>query len=142
MTFAGINYLAILIAAVAAWIAGAVWYMSLSRFYVAALGLTPEQMAANLKEPGAFLPFIYVFVGEIFMAWVLAGLVGHLGPGQVTLKNGIISGLFCWFGFVGTTIMVNNAFARRDWRLTLIDGGHWLGVMILIGAVIGGIGVG
>ena len=39
MTFAGVNYLAILIAAVAAWIAGAAWYMSLGKTWMAAQGI-------------------------------------------------------------------------------------------------------
>jgi hypothetical protein len=42
VTFAGINYLAVVVAAVAAWLGSAVWYMSLGRLYVAALGKTPE----------------------------------------------------------------------------------------------------
>jgi hypothetical protein len=58
VTFAGISYFAIVIAAVAAWLASAAWYMSLSRPYVAALGKTPEQMAQDRKNPGAFLPFV------------------------------------------------------------------------------------
>jgi hypothetical protein len=93
------------------------------------------------QEPGAFLPFVYAFVADLVMAWVLAGLVGHLGTGQVTIKNGIISGAFCWLGFVFTTMLVNNSFGRRDWRLLLIDGGHWLLVLALIGAIIGAFGV-
>jgi hypothetical protein len=141
MTFAGTSYFAILIAAVVAWLAGAAWYMSLSKVWCAALGLTPEQMEARRKEPGAFLPFIYVFVAELVMAWVLAGILGHLGTGQVTLRNGVISGAFCWLGFVITTILVNNSFARRDWRLLLIDGGYWLLVLLLMGAIIGWMGV-
>jgi hypothetical protein len=32
----------------------------------------------------------------------------------VTLRNGVISGLFCWLGFVITTMLVNNSFAMRD----------------------------
>jgi hypothetical protein len=59
----------------------------------------------------------------------------------VTLKNGIITGAFLWFGFVITTMVANNTFARRDNRLLLIDGGHWLVILLLIGAVIGAIGV-
>jgi hypothetical protein len=45
------------------------------------------------------------------MAWVLAGMIGHLGPGQVTLRNGIISGLFAWLGFVATTLAVTRPMA-------------------------------
>jgi hypothetical protein len=38
-------------------------------------------------------------------------------------------------------MVVNNGFARRDWRLLWIDGGHWLLVLVLMGAVIGAMGV-
>jgi hypothetical protein len=138
----GPGYLPILAAAVAGWLAGAVWYMALGRQWMAALGTTAEQMQAARKEPGALLPFIYSFVADLVMAWVLAGLLGHLGPGQVTTRNGIISGAFCWLGFVITTMAVNNSFARRDPRLLLIDGGHWLVVLLLMGAIVGGLGAG
>lgn len=140
MTFAGISYFAIVIAAVAAWLASAAWYMSLSRPYVAALGKTPEQMAQDRKNPGAFLPFVYAFIANIVMAWMLAGLLGHLGAGQVTLRNGVVSAAFVWFGFILTTMIVNYSFAGRDKRLLLIDAGNWLVVLVVIGAVVGGIG--
>src|SRR5580698_1617948 len=86
MTFAGLNYLAILIAAVAAYAWGAAYYMTLSKRWLAAVGRTePNRSAA---------PFIISFVALVVMSWVMAGTLGHLGPGQVTIKNGIISGLF------------------------------------------------
>ena len=44
------------------------------------------------------------------MACVLAGVLRHLGPGEVTLRSGIITGAFMWLGFVITTMAVNNAF--------------------------------
>jgi hypothetical protein len=141
MTFAGVSYLAVIIAAIAAWLASAGWYMSLSRHYVAALGKTPEQMVESRKKPGAFLPFIFAFVGNLIIAWMLAGLLAHLGAGQVTLRNGVISAVFLWFGFILTTMVVNYSFAGRDKRLLLIDSGNWLLVLLVIGAIIGVIGV-
>jgi Protein of unknown function (DUF1761) len=140
MTFAGVSYLAVIIAAVAAWLASAAWYMSLSRHYVA-LGKTPQQMAESRKKPGASLPFILAFVANIIIAWMLAGLLAHLGAGQVTLRNGVISAVFLWFGFILTTMVVNYSFAGRDKRLLLIDSGNWLLVLLVIGAIIGAIGV-
>ena len=68
-----------------------------------------------------------------------AGLLGHIGP--LSLRNGVISAAFCWLGFVMTAMLVNNSFAKRDWRLMWIDGGHWLLVLVLMGAIIGGMGV-
>ena len=138
MTFAGMNYLAIVIAAVAAWLAGAGWYMALGRTWTAALG-TREKMTPAGQRPAAFLPYVYAFIAELLMAWILAGLLGHIGA--LTVRGGIISAAFCWLGFVMTTMAVNNIFAGRDARLLLIDGGHWLLVLVLMGAIIGGMGM-
>ena len=141
MSFTSMSYLAIVVAAVAAWLASAAWYMSLSSHYIAALGKTPEQMAEDRKKPGAFLPFIYAFAANVIIAWMLAGLLAHLGVGQVTMRNGVVSALFLWFGFVLTTMVVNYSFSGRDRRLLAIDAGNWLIVFVVIGAVIGGIGI-
>jgi hypothetical protein len=137
MAFAGINYLAVLIAAVAAFAFGAAYYMTLSKPWLGAIGMTREQMAAK-RSPA---PFIVSIVALLVMAWVLAGTIGHLGPGQVTLRNGVISGLFLWLGFVITTLSVNYAYGQRRPMLTVIDGIHWLGVLVVQGAIIGAMGV-
>jgi hypothetical protein len=141
VTFTGVNYLAIVIAAVLGFIASAAWYMSLSRSYAAALGTTVERMAEDRKKPGAFVPYVYALIGNIIIGWVLAGLLAHLGVGQVTLLNGVISAGFVWFGFVLTTMIVNFNFSGRDKRLLAIDAGNWLIVFLVIGAVIGAMGV-
>ncbi len=139
MTFAGVNYWAVLVAAVAAWIAGAAWYMSLGKYWLAALGMTAGQMEECKKRPYAWLPFVLVFLGHLVMAWTLAGILGHFGA--VTVKDGVITGALCWFGFVLTAMLANNAFAMRSYRLTAIDGGHYLLVLVIMGAIIGTMGV-
>jgi hypothetical protein len=143
MTFAGINHLATVIAAIAGWLTGAVWYMALGTRWVAAQGSTMEafkaRQAAVKGTSGAWLPYALALLANFAMAWVLAGMVGHLG--SVTIRNAVISGLFVWVGFVVTTMLVNNAFAGRRYLLTAIDAGHWLLVLIVMGIVIGWIGV-
>lgn len=139
MAFAGINHLAVVVAAVVAWLAGAAWYMTLGKSWMAALGITAEQMAEAKQRPGANLPFLYALVAELIMAWMLAGIVGHLGA--PTLRSGVITGAFCWLGFVITSLVVNYTFGMRRWQLIVIDGGHWLLVLLIMGAVIGAMGV-
>ena len=53
MTFGGMNYVAIAVAAIVAWLAGAVWYMALGKIWTAALGKTMEEMHARRSQPGA-----------------------------------------------------------------------------------------
>lgn len=139
MAFAGINYLAVLVATVAGFAFGAAYYMTLSRPWLTAMGKTREELAAAGKRSP--VPFIVSIVALLIMAWVLAGGIGHLGPGQVTLRNGVISGLFMWLGFVITTLAVNYSFGQRRPMLTIIDGIHWLGVLVIEGAIIGAMGV-
>jgi uncharacterized membrane protein len=136
MTFAGLNYLAILLAALAAFGWGAIYYMTLSKQWLAAVGISKEQMQSRSAAP-----FVISFIALVVMSWVLAGTLGHLGPGQVTVKNGIISGLFLWLGFIVTTVFVNNAYPGRKYSLSVIDSIHWLGVVVIEGAVIGAMGV-
>src|SRR5579872_1479429 len=103
--------------------------MSLGRVWTAALGKSLEDMHAQ-TGPGAVLPFIYAFIADLVIAWVLAGLLIHLGA--LTVRGGVISAAFCWFGFVLTTMVPNYTFARRDPRLLLIDAGHWLVLFLVI----------
>ncbi|NNF79452.1 MAG: DUF1761 domain-containing protein [Rhizobiales bacterium] len=131
MEFAGINYLAVLGAAVAAFMFGAAWYGGLSKQWMA---------AAGLSEPPKPNPMIYAltFLCQLVIAWVLAGVMGHLS--QISVTGGMISAFFIWLGFVATTLIVNHRFQDASWSLTIIDGGHWLGVLMIMGIVIGLIG--
>jgi len=138
MTFAGMSYGAIVLAAVASFLFGGAWYGILSRQWMAAARIDAVKARAG---GSAITPMVIAFVAELVMAWVLAGVIGHLGPGQVTLRNGVISAGFIWFGFVATSLVVNHAFQQASRSLTVIDGLHWLGVLLIQGAVIGWIGV-
>ncbi|MGE0628094.1 MAG: DUF1761 domain-containing protein [Hyphomicrobiaceae bacterium] len=137
MQFAGMNYAGIVAAAAASFIFGGAWYGLFGKSWMAALGKTEE----DIKASGTVMPMVIAVIGLLIMAWVLAGVIGHLGPGQVTVRNGLISGAFCWLGFVATTLGVNYGFQGASRSLALIDGGHWLGVLLIQGAVIGLIGV-
>lgn len=141
MDFAGLNYLAILVAAAVSFMFGGIWYGALAKPWMAAAGIDDEMMKASKEGGKTTQLMISAFVASLVMAWVLAGLIGHLGSGQVTIYNGIISGAFVWLGFVASTLVTNHGFQMKLGRLTLIDGGHWLGVLLIQGAVIGAFGV-
>jgi len=131
-----INYVAILAAAVAAWLAGAVWYGILGKQWLAALGWTEaDMMGPDGKRRMPFGPMILSFVAALVMAFMLNGIMAHVGP--FTVRSGIISAGLIWVGFVITSIAVNNAFQRRKVMLTMIDGGHWLLALVVQGAVLG-----
>ena len=129
MDFSSVNMIAIIVAAVVSMAIGAAWYGVLGKPWMAAVGKPKETFKPT---PG---PFIIAFVCQLIMAWMLAGVIGHLG--DITVVRSLISALFVWFGFVVTTMLVNHRFQAASWSLSLIDGGHWLGVLLCMGLVIG-----
>ena len=141
MTFAGINYLAVLAAGVAGWLLGAGYYTALGKQWMAAQEWPAEKIARHQSEgPDSKLPFVVAFVATLVMAWVLAGMLGHFVPALATIRGGIISAAFVWLGFVVTTIAVNYSFGGKKPTLTVIDAGYWLLVLVVQGAIIGAFG--
>jgi len=136
------NWTSILAAAIAAWIFGTIYYSVLCNAWLAAQGETADTMKVkNAGKPvvAKAAPFVISFIAELVMAAALSGIMVH--SGFSTARQGAIAGALCWLGFVLTTIAVNNAYAMRRPLLTVIDAGHWLGALIIIGAVVGGMGV-
>ncbi len=139
MNFAGYNYWAVLVAGLVGFGLGGVWYRLLAAPWKAAHGFTTEQIRAHHGKGAAPWPLIIALAADLIMAWVLAGLIGHIGA--VNVKDGLISAAFIWAGFVMTTLVVNNTFGMRKPSLIWIDGGHWLLVLLVMGAIIGAWGV-
>jgi hypothetical protein len=140
MTLGNLTYWSILLAAVASFAFGAIWYTALGKQWMAALGKT----AADMQRAGGTIGSVpWSFVALLIMAWMLAGLMLHLARGgtPMTVRSGLISGFFVWFGFVITTMATNYAFEGAKRTLTLINGGHWLGVLLIQGAILGWAGV-
>ena len=69
------------------------------------------------------------------MASALSGIMFHVNI--YSIGAGLFSGFMCWLGFVLTTVAVNNAYTFRRIILTAIDTGHWLGVLLIMGAILG-----
>lgn len=132
MNFGGMNVLAIAVAALAAFAFGALYYRALGPL------LTRSGATVATLTPGTLAVML---VADLVAAWVLAGTLGHLGVGQVTLRNGVISAGFVWFGFMATVLAVALRLHGIGWRRVLVDAVHWLAAVLIMGAVIGGIGV-
>lgn len=134
--FTGLNVWALPLAAVASFLFGGIWYGMLSKRWIAAANIDEEAAKARGATERSF---IIALLAELFMAWMLAGLLLHMTRAGLpaTMRTGIITGLFMWAGFVMTTMIVNYRFQGRKGVLTLIDGGHWLGVLIIQGAILG-----
>src|SRR6185312_7695023 len=136
-----VNWISVVAAAVAAWLFGGVYYTALGKQWMAAQGKTMEQCKAEQAgKSGVAMatPFVLVFVGELIMAWAMYGVLFHMS--MFTARQGAISGLALWFGFVLTTIVGNYSFHSRRPMLIVLDSAAWLGALVIIGAIVGGMG--
>lgn len=135
MDISAVNWIAVIAAAVAAWLFGAVWYGFLvSKAWIKATKIDP----ATIKPSAG--PYIVSFVCELIMALVTALILGALTAGEPSLVAGLVFGFVFWLGFVFTTMATNHRYEGFGWDLTAIDGGHWLGVLLIIGAIVGWFG--
>jgi len=114
------GFLSVLVAAVAGFAFGAVWYMTLSK---------PWMEAANIKadengRPENDGPLPYIMAA--FAMLLVAGMMRHTFAlsGIDTAGKGLISGLGIGLFFISPWIMINNGYGGRPFKLTLIDGGY------------------
>lgn len=135
MDFTNVNYVAVMLAAAASFIFGGVWYGIFSKPWMEAAGMTME----DIKPSGGpvLAPYVNAFLAELVMAFMLAGILLTLGGGHANLKAGLVTGAMIWLGFVMSSLIVNHSFQGAKKALTMIDGGHWLGVLLIQGAAIG-----
>jgi hypothetical protein len=130
MNFLAVNWLAVVLATVASFAFGAVWYMGLSKQWLDALGRTKEQLGVG------YTPFVWSVVVELVMAYVLA-LITPLLMGGMSIGAAIQVAVLMWVGFVITTLIMNHRYEGMKWSLTVIDGLHILGVLVIQGVVLG-----
>ncbi len=139
MDFVGQSTIAILVAAFVGFVIGGIWYGVLGNVWMKAASIDPADMVdenGNKKMP--VVPMVLAALANLVLAITLSGLMGHM---VVDVRHGLITAAFIALGFILPTLLVNYSFQGRPLSLTLIDAGHWLLVLLVMGAIIGFIGV-
>lgn len=126
--------LEVILAAIAGYAFGAVWYMLLAKPWVAATGIPTDSEGKphNASDPK---PYIVAFLGTI----VVAGMMRHIFSmaGIDSIDKGLITGLGLGL-FVVAPWMINNImFSDRSKSLIWLDGGYAVGGCTMIGLVLG-----
>jgi hypothetical protein len=129
-----INYAAVVAAGIVYWLVQAGWYTLLRDPYIAALGLTPDQVAAAEKNM-SLVHYITALLANLVIAYVI-GIV-MLRTGEPTPAHGMRTALVMWMAFVVTTLATNYSFEQRPFALLAINSGSALVGMLLSGAILG-----
>lgn len=132
MDLSNIKFLAVILAAVASFAFGAVYYTVLGKAWMDAVGLSEEQ----IKKDRTAIPFIISFLSLLVVAVVLSWNFGQQGGDGPTMGGSIGTAVLLWLGLIVTSIATNNAFQGAKAKLTVLDSIHWLGVVVIQGLVI------
>jgi hypothetical protein len=124
---ASLNYIHILVAALAYFIIGALWYSVLfQKPWMAAIGAKAPTEEAKKGMP---LMFAITFVLNFVICFAVAVVLHFVQPMSIVpaVKVGALLGA-C---FVGTSCAMNNMYAQRPVVLTLIDAGYHVAGIIM-----------
>lgn len=129
-----LNHVAIVVAAVADFMLGGVWYGTLSTRWMIGIGKTMDELR---KDPSYPLPWPYIlgFATKLLAAYVLAALIGSTG--RYTAGRGVRLALLMWLGFVFTSTLNEYAFEGRGLEILAINTGYQLLALVVAGAIIG-----
>jgi Protein of unknown function (DUF1761) len=129
-----LNYLAILVAAIACFLFEAGWYTYFLKTWLNGIGRSMEW----LMSPGVNNPVLQ-YGTALVSAAVMATAISCVTQltGAQTTSRGIKVGVLLWFAFVLTTWSTEYVFEVRPLSLLGINGGFWLLGMALMGAIVG-----
>jgi hypothetical protein len=125
----GVNYLAIVVAAVVAIVIGFVFFAPQtlgSRWTAYGIPAPPARPAPTT--------FVVGLLAALINAWVLAVLALNLRGS--TVADGIMLGILVWLGFMATLTAAEGAFQGRPWAPWFINNAHHVIVQVLMGAIV------
>jgi len=127
------NYPAIVVAAIAYFLLGAVWYgLLFNKAWMALEHVTVEQ--AKTMNPA--VPYIVSFLLELLIAYSLAQLC--IWRNANTPGRGASVGVLIWIGFIGPITAMTYMFEMRSWTLFAINEFYPLAGLVLMGLILGG----
>jgi Protein of unknown function (DUF1761) len=126
-----VNYLAIVVAAVAAFVASLVWYTIFGDVWMELRGID-SATAADAATPAWTM--LFVVVQSLVVAFMLAYFVAHLGI--VNWKGAVRLGVLIW---VFPAMILLGSVVHEDVPLMLaaIHAGDWLVKLLLMAVILG-----
>ena len=132
-----VNFLAVFVAAIAAFAVGAAWYSPLmfADAWMKAHGHTKEILEVMKRRKNPTQAMAISFVCWLVTAFVLSVLAVWTGVDDI--GEGISLGILVWLGFAATLGLVANSFSDKPLSAFAIDTGYHFVALALTGAIIG-----
>jgi hypothetical protein len=131
MDLSTINWLAVIIAALSAFIIGGIWYSPVlfANAWMNDNNLTPEQIKTANKAKIFGVTAIFSLIMAANLAMFLAGPKTDVAWGA---EAGFLAGIWTF-----SAIAIHSLFELKSWRYIFINGGYSLISLTVMGAIIG-----
>lgn len=133
-----INYLAVLVAAIAGMAVGLVWYGPLfGKTWIALSGMTPDKIEAA-KKKGMGPTYALAFLGTLVMSYVLAHSLFFASEYLAVFGTsaGLMTGFWNWLGFIAPVTLGMVLWGGKSWKLWALDNGHYLVALCVMGVIL------
>jgi len=129
-----VNYLAVLVAAVAVFVLGWLWYSPLLFYkpWMRLRGMDPVAAMAGAKMPGGKL--LIELARCLVLAYVIARFVALLGVSS--WMGAVHFGLFLWIGFPVIILTGSVLWENIPWKVAAIHAGDWLVKLLVIPIIV------
>lgn len=125
-----INYLAVLVVTILAFVLGGLWYGPLfGKAWMQETGITEE----DAKKSNMVKTFGLSILLNIIIALNLSAFLGA----KADLQFGLFAGLAAGIGWVSASIGIMYLFSQKSLRLFLIDAGYQTVIYAIMGAILG-----
>lgn len=124
-----VNFFAVVVASIAAMLVGFIWYSQIL------FGKQWMKLSGNnMQGPGMVKTFAAVFLATLISAYILSIFIHYAGAYSWLL--GAKTGLWAFLGFVMPTTLANHLFSKKPLHLYLIQSGHHLIALMIMGAIL------
>jgi hypothetical protein len=127
------EFLNVIAAALAAFAFGAVWYMSMSKAWIAAAEI-PVDADGKPQGNGSLMPFVVGLVAMLLVAGMMRQVFAI--SALTTVGQGVMGGFGIGAFLITPWVAMNYAFGMRKPALTLIDGVNSVVGCTIMGAVL------
>jgi hypothetical protein len=126
-----INYLAVVVAAIANYIIGAVWYAALFK-------KAWQKLSGIAEMKVTVVSVVLALVGALLTSYILDHAIifanAYLKTGGV--GGGLMTGFLSWLGFMAPVTLGVVIYEKKSWLLWVVNNGYWLVSLLVMGAIL------
>jgi len=126
-----VNYLAVLVAALANYLIATIWYaLIFGKIWRRLTGITDMKPAP--------VNMLLVFIGSVVLSFVLYHSIvfGNAYFKISGISGGLMGGFFGWFGYIAPVTLSTKLYEKKPWGLWLLDNLFWLISLLIMGSIL------